>query len=112
MRKTAAKAEPEGTASASPAEAPLPEMTLEEVKKHASEKDCFIAVDGLVCDVTEYLPNHPGSMEQLLDVAGETQSSGLARSRARPGAQPWLAPESVQPLRARRPRGPAASVCL
>lgn len=76
VRKTAAKAEPEGTASAAPAEATLPEMTLEEVKKHASETDCFIAVDGLVCDVTEYLPNHPGSMEQLLDVAGEAGTAG------------------------------------
>lgn len=96
VRKTAAKAEPEGTASAAPAEAALPEMTLEEVKKHASEKDCFIVVDGLVCDVTEYLPNHPGSMEQLLDVAGEAEASGLAHLRSSAGAPRAARPAAKQ----------------
>jgi cytochrome-b5 reductase len=49
----------------------LPIMTLKEVAAHNSAKDCFVVVDGFVCDVTKYLPDHPGSPEQLLEVAGE-----------------------------------------
>ena len=79
VRKSAAKAGPEGTAGAAPAEGALPEMSLADVKKHADEKDCLVAIDGLVCDVTEYLPNHPGSMEQLLDVAGEPTRALMLR---------------------------------
>jgi hypothetical protein len=46
------------------ADAPTPAaprtFTLEEVKKHNTDKDCWIAVNGKVYDVTKFLDNHPG----------------------------------------------------
>ena len=36
------------------------EFTLEELAAHSSEKDCFIAVNGVVLDVSDYLASHPG----------------------------------------------------
>lgn len=35
-------------------------ITLSEVKKHASENDCWMAVDGKVYDVTKFITDHPG----------------------------------------------------
>jgi cytochrome b involved in lipid metabolism len=55
----------------------LPVMTLEEVKKHAADDDCYLAVDGFVCNVTHYLDDHPGSAEQLIGVAGASMRHGF-----------------------------------
>ena len=35
-------------------------FSLEEVAAHNSAKDCWIAVDGKVYDVTKFLDSHPG----------------------------------------------------
>ena len=79
----------------------LPVMTLEEVAKHADEKDCYVCVDGYVANVTDYLEDHPGSPEQLLEVAGEARGrAGAQEERAKlcvrraqrltaPRAQAW-----------------------
>jgi len=82
QRKNAAKAGAEATGK----EADLPVMSLDDVKGGNTAEKCYLAVDGYVCDVTEYLPDHPGSEEQLLDVAGEAHFCRLPRapcSRAR-----------------------------
>ena len=34
----------------------LPTIAMEEVKKHKSKEDCWTVVDGLVYDVTHYIP--------------------------------------------------------
>ena len=36
-------------------------VTAEEILKHASADDCWIVIDGVVWDFTEFAPNHPGS---------------------------------------------------
>merc|ERR1712146_167202 len=36
------------------------EYSLEEVKKHNTEDDCWVVVDGDVLDVTNFLSDHPG----------------------------------------------------
>lgn len=43
-------------------------FTLQEVAKHASDKDCYIAVNGKVYDVTKFLDDHPGSRRSLFRV--------------------------------------------
>jgi cytochrome b involved in lipid metabolism len=34
--------------------------TLEEVSKHATEKDAWISYKGIVCNITDWIPRHPG----------------------------------------------------
>ncbi|MBK1691454.1 cytochrome b5 domain-containing protein [Ectothiorhodospira mobilis] len=46
---------------------PIP---LEEVARHDHRKDCWMAIDGQVYDITDYLPRHPGSMDTVLEWCG------------------------------------------
>jgi fatty acid desaturase/predicted heme/steroid binding protein len=39
---------------------PSHQITWEELKKHTTEDDCWVAVHGKVYDVTEFAPQHPG----------------------------------------------------
>jgi len=47
------------------------DISLEEVKLHNTEKDCWIIVHGKVYDVTKYLNDHPGGVEIVTDLAGQ-----------------------------------------
>jgi L-lactate dehydrogenase (cytochrome) len=38
-------------------------VSVEEIKKHASEQDCWIVVDDVVWDITDFIPSHPGGNE-------------------------------------------------
>ena len=38
-------------------------VSVEEIKKHSSEKDCWIVVDDVVWDLTEFAPSHPGGSD-------------------------------------------------
>jgi cytochrome b involved in lipid metabolism len=38
-------------------------VSVEEIKKHATEQDCWIVVDDVVWDITEFIPSHPGGNE-------------------------------------------------
>jgi L-lactate dehydrogenase (cytochrome) len=38
-------------------------VTVEEIKKHSSEKDCWIVVNDVVWDITDFIPTHPGGNE-------------------------------------------------
>mmetsp|Transcript_117274 Transcript_117274/g.175120 ORF Transcript_117274/g.175120 Transcript_117274/m.175120 type:complete len:433 (+) Transcript_117274:3-1301(+) len=48
--------------------------SMEELAKHDSVDDCWIAVNGKVVDVTAYLNEHPGGDSVLLDAAGTDAS--------------------------------------
>jgi len=46
-------------------------FTKEEVEKHNRKDDCWIIIDGNVCDVTEFLNDHPGGPDILLEYVGK-----------------------------------------
>ncbi|KAI4656644.1 uncharacterized protein J4E78_006534 [Alternaria triticimaculans] len=45
-------------------------VSVEEIKKHASEHDCWIVVDDVIWDITEFIPSHPGGDEIITKHAG------------------------------------------
>ncbi|KAJ8918482.1 hypothetical protein NQ315_008179 [Exocentrus adspersus] len=49
-------------------------ITLEEVSWHDHAKDCWIVVYDRVYDVTEFLEEHPGGSDILLEYAGREAS--------------------------------------
>ena len=44
---------------------------MEEVAKHTTENDCWVAVNGQVLDVTDFLGDHPGGKLAILTFAGK-----------------------------------------
>ena len=50
-------------------------FTMEEVKKHDKESDCWIVVNGEVIDATSFLNKHPGGKQVLLLWAGKDAST-------------------------------------
>jgi cytochrome b5 len=46
------------------------EVTYEQCSAHNSAKDCWIVIAGKVYDVTEYLDEHPGGEDLILQLAG------------------------------------------
>ncbi|KAL7739763.1 hypothetical protein ACLKA6_015003 [Drosophila palustris] len=48
----------------------VPEITLEEVAQHDSYDDCWIVIYDRVYDVTQFLREHPGGDDIIMDHAG------------------------------------------
>eukprot|EP00854_Cymbomonas_tetramitiformis_P014435 gene14435-17064_t len=44
--------------------------SLEEVAKHTTQEDCWLVVDGKVYDTTQYLEDHPGGVDVMLESSG------------------------------------------
>lgn len=45
--------------------------SLEDAKKHVSDKDCWLVVHGKVYDVTAFLEEHPGGYDVILTSSGK-----------------------------------------
>ena len=45
--------------------------TLEEIAEHSSEDDCWLAIEGIVYDISEFLPEHPGGGDIVVDASGK-----------------------------------------
>eukprot|EP01025_Chloroclados_australasicus_P055872 TRINITY_DN6861_c0_g2_i1.p1 TRINITY_DN6861_c0_g2~~TRINITY_DN6861_c0_g2_i1.p1 ORF type:complete len:142 (-),score=19.66 TRINITY_DN6861_c0_g2_i1:233-658(-) len=44
--------------------------TVEDLKQHTDEKSCYLAIHGKVYDVTEFLEEHPGGYDIILQSTG------------------------------------------
>lgn len=55
----------------------LPAYTLTEVAEHDAEDSCWMAIEGRVYDLTEYLPLHPTPMSVVLPWCGEEATEGM-----------------------------------
>jgi cytochrome b involved in lipid metabolism len=51
-----------------------PLVTYEELSKHTTRSDCWVAIKGRIIDVTPYLAEHPGGEDILLANAGTDAS--------------------------------------
>ena len=60
----------------------LPTITMEEVPKHKLKENCWTVVDGLVYDVTKYIPLHPGGRKIML---GAGKEASVMFKRHHPG---------------------------
>jgi cytochrome b involved in lipid metabolism len=67
--------------------APIQKMiSVEEVAKHNSGGDCWMAIDGSVYDVTKYIPMHPGGNEMLRGCGQD--ATELFNTHGTPGGNP------------------------
>ncbi len=52
------------------AELEAKQISMDEVKKHNSQGDCWMVIHGRVFDPTKFLSEHPGGPEVMLQLAG------------------------------------------
>lgn len=52
------------------AQPPEKQISQQELKKHTKKDDCWIAINGVVYDVSRYIDKHPGGPANLLHHAG------------------------------------------
>lgn len=45
--------------------------TLDEVSQHKTKKSCWIVLSNIVYDITEYISEHPGGSDIILENAGK-----------------------------------------
>lgn len=50
---------------------PLPTISLEELAKHNTEKDIWVAIHGVVYDFTDFAHEHPAGFDSIFDLAGK-----------------------------------------
>ncbi|KAL3424852.1 oxidoreductase NAD-binding domain-containing protein [Phlyctema vagabunda] len=51
--------------------AELKEISMSEIAKHNTKNDLWLTIHGKVYDVSDYLEDHPGGIEALVEVAGQ-----------------------------------------
>jgi len=67
---TDAEGTPHGTTNGKPKISTLRAVKPMELAKHTSMDDCWIAIDGKVYDMTDFLEEHPAGPEAILEVSG------------------------------------------
>jgi len=73
-----------GASSTPTGSAPDGQLTMAEVKKHASASSCYSVVDGGVYDLTKWIGRHPGGRTRIIALCG---GDGTASFRGAHGKQ-------------------------
>lgn len=58
-------------------ESELPDITPAELAEHDSQQSCWMAIDGRVYDLTDYIPLHPTPPVVLLPWCGTEATEGM-----------------------------------
>ena len=69
-------------------------FSLEEVAKHNTDSDCWVAIGGDVYDVTKFMPNHPGGKNAILLYAGKDATEEFDMLHERRVLKKYLDPEA------------------
>ena len=56
-------------------------ISREEVKEHGSKESCWVIINGYVYDLTEFLVEHSGGEEIILENAGFDATSAFENQR-------------------------------
>ena len=78
--------EPPARPEPAPSQPPLPEdallpgkiRTWEEISQHATAEDCWLVIEGVVYDVSDFISEHAGGAEQITKWCGQDASFGFA----------------------------------
>jgi cytochrome b involved in lipid metabolism len=54
------------------------ELNLDEVSRHSQASSCWMAIDGKVYDVTQFINSHPGGAKRILEYCGKDASAAFA----------------------------------
>jgi len=71
------------------------ELNLDEVAKHNTDKDCWVAVNGQVLDVTDFLNDHPGGKRAIMLYAGKDASEEFNMLHDPKVVKKYLAPKQI-----------------
>ncbi|KAA0199141.1 hypothetical protein HAZT_HAZT000067 [Hyalella azteca] len=78
---------------------PMKEYSREEVKKHCNQQDCWIIIDRQVYDVTQYLAEHPGGVDVILEYGGRDATAAFLQKGHSADAEEILSSYLIGSLR-------------
>lgn len=106
--------EGEATIAAVPVAEESSSYTMEEVARHGTPENCWLAIEGKVYDLTDYLPEHPSNPDIILPWCGKeaseayrTKTKGRSHS---PSADKLLRSLQKGILKSGRPNFPEANL--
>jgi cytochrome b involved in lipid metabolism len=84
--------------------------TWEEIRKHNKDTDLWVVMYGHVCDMTDFLHEHPGGLDPIFDLGGFTASTTFeALGHSAEATAIWkkciigkVDPQSVEPVAAKK----------
>ncbi|ETS78726.1 hypothetical protein PFICI_08579 [Pestalotiopsis fici W106-1] len=68
-------------------------LSLSDVEQHASKKSCWVIIDNVVYDVTDFLASHPGGSGIILRYAGKDATEAFAQIHPSDTIEKYLKPE-------------------
>lgn len=92
----------------------LPSISRAEVARHCHPNDCWVIIDGKVCDLSKYLLQHPGGPKILLDKAGRdcTQDFDRAHGLHNNRVLGMLSPYVIGPVLANSQDSSHRQICV
>lgn len=65
-------------------------ITMTQVKKNASAKRCWSAINGNVYDLTRWISRHPGGADRILSICGKDGTKAFGGKHGLSGSQAQL----------------------